>query len=117
MKVDIFDLSEASNHESRLISIYNIIEIVFDLENSLAYDNFAIYWQIINFLSIVNKMRLKLFINTELLFSFIRIIDYLVVYKWFYLNNLLSYIYFILSLELILYLQKFDITCDSALLL
>ena len=49
-------------------------------------------------------MRLKLFINIKLLFLFIRIINYLVVYKRFRLNNLLNYIYFILSLELILYL-------------
>ena len=43
MKIDIFNLSETSNYESRLVSIYNIIEIVFDLEDSLAYNNFAIY--------------------------------------------------------------------------
>ena len=48
-------------------------------------------------------MRLKLFISIKLSFSFIRIINYFVIYKRFRLNNLLSYIYFILSLELILY--------------
>ena len=42
MKIDILDLSEAPSHESRLVSIYNIVEIVFNLENSLTRDNFAI---------------------------------------------------------------------------
>ena len=49
-------------------------------------------------------MRLKLFIDIKLLFSSIRIINYLIVYKRFRLNNLLSYMCFILLLELILYL-------------
>ena len=43
MKVDIFDVSEVSNYESRLISIYNLIEIIFDLKDLLICDNFTIY--------------------------------------------------------------------------
>ena len=44
MKIDVFNLSEISNYESRLIFIYNAIEVIFDLKDSLTYNNFAIYW-------------------------------------------------------------------------
>ena len=43
MEIDIFNLNETPGHESRLISMYNVIEVVFDLEDSLACDNFAAY--------------------------------------------------------------------------
>ena len=43
MKIDILDLSESLNYESRLISIYNIVEIIFDLKNLFARNNFTIY--------------------------------------------------------------------------
>ena len=43
MKIDILDLSESPSHESRLVSIYNIVEVIFDLENPLVRDNFATY--------------------------------------------------------------------------
>ena len=43
MKIDIFDLSEALNYESRFIFIYNLIEIIFNLENLLIYNNFITY--------------------------------------------------------------------------
>ena len=43
MKIDVLDLSKVLNYESQLVSIYNIIEIIFNLKNSLAYNNFATY--------------------------------------------------------------------------
>ena len=115
MKVDVFDLGEAPGNESRLVSMYGAIGVVFDLKDPLACDDFAAYWQMADLPCTISKMRLELFIDTELPFAFVWTIDCFVVCERFRLGRLLSYMCSVLLLGLTPCLQEFDIASGSAL--